>query len=321
MVKYLSNIKVNKNRYYNLSITGSPGVGKTILSKIIVKIYKTLGITYNDKIYIGNTEKMISQYIGETTIKTNNFLKSAKGGIVFIDEIYSMSENQRECVNAINNFISENIDTIFIICGYKHDVNEYFFKKNIGLYRRFPWNFHIEDYTHIELCDIFIKNLDDHDIKKNEVIDLFKHNIKYFNGNAGDVLHLIDKCEMCKFESPINYIKRGFDIFIKMKLNMLEVEYEKIYLTSILINNNIDKRKLIIGYDLFYEDYKRFIENEETDKLKLKKGKTELKSILMLFSSNIKFENNNIILLNIDELRKELNIFKLNESKQLEYII
>ena len=97
-------------------------------------------------------------------------MKKQKDGILLIDEAYSLgpgsdSNNDsfsKECIDTINQFLSEHVDDfVCIIAGYKDEIDKCFFKQNSGLKRRFPWTFEINAYGPEELLSILIKQLNE----------------------------------------------------------------------------------------------------------------------------------------------------------------
>lgn len=187
-------------------LLGSPGTGKTTVCKILGKIYSKLGILQTDKVVVADRSSLIAKYLGQTAIKTKEVLKSAKGGVLLLDEVYSLGNKDggdsfsKECIDTINQYLSEHAeDLICVIAGYKEQVQECFFNHNPGLERRFPWKFVIDDYNESELCNIFKTQVNtgwDIDIEDAHIIDKIKNNKELFKGNGGDTKNLLDKCKM-----------------------------------------------------------------------------------------------------------------------------
>lgn len=189
-------------------IYGPPGTGKTTLINILAKIYKYAGILDTDKVVKAERSDLIAGYLGQTAIKTKGVLNSAKGGIFLLDEVYalgpSLEKNEdsfaKECVDTINQYLSEHVDELIcIVCGYEKDVEQCFFNRNKGLLRRFQWRFDIDSYTPNELYGIMITQLGKGwilDVPKDYIIDKIKNNLSCFNGNGGSTRSLLDKCKM-----------------------------------------------------------------------------------------------------------------------------
>jgi len=150
----------NSKEMLHTVITGPPGVGKTEFAKILTKIYSKLGVISNENIIHISRKDLISGYLGKTAKKTQKAFDKAKGGVLFIDEAYSLGNMgnddiySKECIDIINKNLSENRDTIVIIAGYEKEINECFFRVNPGLKRRFPFKYNINGYTGEELFQI-----------------------------------------------------------------------------------------------------------------------------------------------------------------------
>ena len=185
-------------------IQGPPGVGKTEVAKIIGKIYLAMGILKNNKFIKATRSQLIAGYLGQTAKATQKIIDSAIGGILFIDEVYSLGNAEKrdsfakECIDTINeNLTDRKTDFICIIAGYKEEIDSCFFAFNAGLERRFPVRFTIEPYTPEDLFLIFKKKVYelgwslDESVKANFFIKHHKQ-FKYF---GGDMENLFARCK------------------------------------------------------------------------------------------------------------------------------
>lgn len=152
--------------------TGNPGTGKTTVARIMADIFKTLGIVTRGQLVEADRAKLVAGYTGQTAIKTNQLVDSALGGVLFIDEAYTLKQGDNDT------FGSEAIDTLLkrleddrgkficIVAGYTDQMHN-FIDSNPGLKSRFTQTIHFDDYTPDELTQIFV-NLAD---KKKFTID------------------------------------------------------------------------------------------------------------------------------------------------------
>ncbi len=160
---YLQGLHEDSNDYMHTCIYGGPGTGKTTVAEILGCIFSNLGVlSGRNKFVTAQREDMIGQYLGHTAVKTSVVLEACRGGVLFLDEIYSFGSKDgrdsfaKECVDTINLFLSENKDDFMLIVGgYEKEVEECFFKQNAGLRRRFMWYHRIDPYTESDLVDIF----------------------------------------------------------------------------------------------------------------------------------------------------------------------
>ena len=193
-------------------IEGEPGVRKTELAKILGKIYKAMGYCHNDIIKFVKRSDLIGGYLGQTAIKTQKVLDECKGGILIIDEAYSLGNPEgrdsysKECIDTLTAFLSESPDTIVFIMGYKEALQECLFAHNKGLERRFTYRFSINKYKPDDLRLILFKVIREQgwDIEDEEKIpvNFFDKNMGYFKFNGGDMLNLFTKC---KFTHSIRF--------------------------------------------------------------------------------------------------------------------
>jgi SpoVK/Ycf46/Vps4 family AAA+-type ATPase len=141
--------------------TGNPGTGKTTVARIMADVFRTLGILSRGQLIEADRSKLVAGFSGQTAIKTNQLIDSAMGGVLFIDEAYTLKSNDQD------SFGSEAIDTLLkrleddrgkficIVAGYTDQMHD-FIDTNPGLKSRFTQTIHFDDYTPDELTEIFI---------------------------------------------------------------------------------------------------------------------------------------------------------------------
>ena len=147
-------------------IYGPPGTGKTEVAKIIGNMYSKLGILEKSIFKKVTRSDLIAGYLGQTAIKTNNVIKDCLGGVLFIDEAYSLADADKnssdsyskECIDTLCEALSDHKEKLMvIIAGYKKELDETFFRVNKGMDSRFIWRFTIDSYDYKELKSIFEK--------------------------------------------------------------------------------------------------------------------------------------------------------------------
>ena len=142
--------------------TGNPGTGKTSVARIMAKVFHQLGILSRGQLVEADRSKLVAGYSGQTAIKTNQLVDSAIGGVLFIDEAYTLRSGDQD------SFGSEAIDTLLkrleddrgkficIVAGYTKQMHD-FIDSNPGLKSRFTQTIHFDDYTAEELTEIFLR--------------------------------------------------------------------------------------------------------------------------------------------------------------------
>ena len=135
---------------------GNPGTAKTTVARLLGRILKENNILNTNKFIEVGKSDLVAGYVGQTAIKTKDKINKAKGGILFIDEAYSLNDDLygKECIDVIVQEM-ENIreDTIIIFAGYKADM-EKFLQSNRGLSSRIAFHVEFDDYSTPELIDI-----------------------------------------------------------------------------------------------------------------------------------------------------------------------
>lgn len=153
-----------------------------------------------------NKGDLVGKYVGHTAPKTLEALKSVKGGCMVLDEAYSLLNTTDhvctfgiEALNTINQFLSEHPhDQMVIFCGYR-DMIQGLYENQRGLYRRFNWVYHIDDYSAKELATIFISKIPEQIPTKLKIDDLekiFKDHFPLFKNSAGDIVNLCNYAEI-----------------------------------------------------------------------------------------------------------------------------
>ncbi len=198
-----------EQEYLHTVIYGPPGSGKTTVAKIIGKLYRAMNVLSDSGVFkIAYRDDFVAGYLGQTAIKTKKLLKSCIGGVLFIDEVYSLAPRNKdkdsfskEAIDTLTGFLSEHKnDFCCIIAGYEEEIKNCFFAMNRGLNRRFPWVHKIEDYTSKDLHDIFVNMIEKMNWKyafsSENVIKLFEINKDMFKITGGDIETFLSKCKM-----------------------------------------------------------------------------------------------------------------------------
>lgn len=229
-------------------ITGSAGCGKSTFIEIYAKILTKLGISKSGHIVKVKRSDLIGKYLGHTAAQTQKKIDESKGGILLIDEAYSLGNNEqrdsfsKECLDTLNQALSENKqDFICIIAGYADALDTSFFSYNEGLRRRFPFRFDIMPYTPEELTLILDKKIKEYgeyniQFKLDEMGKIIKKNFSYFKNQGGDM-------ETLFLNIKINHNKRIFLLPIeekkKLLINDIKNSVEKFVKLKGLNENNI----------------------------------------------------------------------------------
>lgn len=194
----------------HLSFTGNPGTGKTTVARIIGRIYKQLGLLSKGHFIEVSRTDLIAGYQGQTALKVKNVIEKAKGGVLFIDEAYSITENEqsdsygRECITELTKALEDyRNDLVVIVAGYSEPMKN-FFSSNPGLKSRFNTFIEFEDYNTKELLEILISMCKNNDydltekakIKLNDFFETELQNKKENFSNGRMVRNIYDDLVM-----------------------------------------------------------------------------------------------------------------------------
>ena len=207
-----------------------------------ISSFKSVPAVKTDKFIEIKRDDLVGEFLGQTTPRTRKLLESAMGGVIFLDEGYSLGNDEKrdsfakEAIDMINQYLSERKnDLMFVIAGYEDALDKCFFSFNRGLKRRFSHWIEITKYTKQELVEIFKSKVSERGYQldssltddKKKLFNFFDKNYSKFENFAGDI------------EKLLNYIKyeQSFRTFKENASNKI------INLTD--LNSSIDKFKNI----------------------------------------------------------------------------
>ncbi|CBZ00513.1 AAA family ATPase, putative [Streptococcus oralis Uo5] len=224
------------NRTMHMAFLGNPGTGKTTVARIVGNMYRSLGILSKGHFIEASRTDLIAEYQGQTALKVKRLIQKAKGGVLFIDEAYSITENDksdsygRECLTELTKALEDyREDLVVIVAGYD-ELMKKFFESNPGLKSRFNYFITFEDYTVDQMFDIFLSyckneeyNL--HDSAKETLkkyLELHSSNSENKNANGRFVRNVFDKIIM-------NQAKRLSNLSFATKENYVTILEDDIF--------------------------------------------------------------------------------------------
>lgn len=149
------------NKTLHMVFLGNPGTAKTTVARIVGRMYKAIGLLSKGQFIEASRTDLIAEYQGQTAIKVKRLVNRAKGGVLFIDEAYSITENNntdsygRESLTELTKALEDyRNDLVVIVAGYTDLMNQ-FFQSNPGLKSRFNNFIYFNDYSLEELVEIF----------------------------------------------------------------------------------------------------------------------------------------------------------------------
>lgn len=155
----------------HMVFTGNPGTGKTTVARLVADIYRDVGMLRKGHLVETDRSKLVAQYLGQTPVQVREVVESALGGVLFIDEAYSLVVDRssgdygKEAVDTLLKMMEDHRDDlIVIVAGYTEEMQE-FIRVNPGLQSRFTRYIHFDDYSGPELMKIFLRLCDQHELK------------------------------------------------------------------------------------------------------------------------------------------------------------
>ena len=148
------------NMSFHMVFTGNPGTGKTMMARMMARIYRSLGILSKGQLVEVDRSGLVAGYVGQTALKTQKVIEKAMGGVLFIDEAYALngkSENDfgQEAIDTILKAMEDHRDDLVVIVAGYTELMDKFIHSNPGLESRFNRFLLFEDYTPEEMFEIF----------------------------------------------------------------------------------------------------------------------------------------------------------------------
>ena len=180
---------------------GNPGTGKTMIARLLGQYLKNIGLLQEGQLIEVTRSDLVAKYVGQTAPLTKSVIQKARGGVLFIDEAYSLYRGEQDSfgLEAIDTIVKSmedhRGDLVVILAGYEKEMKE-FLTANSGLASRFPNQFHFKDYTPEELEKIAVLEALKQGYHWDETVR--KALVQYFasvdtNGNGRLARNLVEK--------------------------------------------------------------------------------------------------------------------------------
>lgn len=146
---------------YHLVFTGNPGTGKTTVARLMGQIYKGLGILAEGQLIETQRSDLVAGYVGQTATKTREVIQSAMGGVLFVDEVYTLNKKDsgndfgQEAIDELLKAMEDHRDELIVVVAGYSDLMVDFLNSNPGLQSRFNTVIEFEDYCGEEMQKIF----------------------------------------------------------------------------------------------------------------------------------------------------------------------
>jgi SpoVK/Ycf46/Vps4 family AAA+-type ATPase len=262
---------------------GNPGTGKTTVARKLGKIYKKLGLLSKGHVHEVDRGDLVAEFIGQTAPKTKAAIKKAKGGILFIDEAYSLARKDddakdfgKEAIEILLKELSEGEDIAIIVAGYPQEM-DVFLESNPGLKSRFNMVYNFPDYVPQELIQIAEYSAERRGVRMNpeakealykKLVSAYRDRDEFF-GNARLVNSLIDECKMnlglrvMEVANPASLTMDELSTLTLADVDKLSVKKSKLYadipIDEELLKESVTKLQRMIGLESVKNDIEDLI--------------------------------------------------------------
>jgi len=197
-------LQTDTTQTLNMIFTGNSGTGKTTVARVMASMFKEMGLLKRGHLVETDRRGLVSEYVGQTAKKTEEVFRSALGGVLFIDEAYSLagtgSSADKEAIDTLVKLLEDYRGEIAVIlAGYRKEMAD-FLKANSGLESRFPIRIDFPDYSARELYEIALKMIDTKGFQVTEEarrvlaeqIDILHRTSTAHSGNARMVRNFVE---------------------------------------------------------------------------------------------------------------------------------
>ncbi len=204
---------------YHMVFSGNPGTGKTTVARLVAEIYKELGLLSKGTLIETDRSGLVAGYVGQTAIKVKEVVERAIGGVLFIDEAYSLTSAAgsndfgTEAIDTLVKLMEDNRDDlVVIVAGYTEEMKQ-FLSSNTGLISRFNKFIEFRDYSQQELIDILLTMAkhsgfvvsDEAQSMVKQYLENMKQQTKMLFGNARGIRNLFERLVVIQANRVVTY--------------------------------------------------------------------------------------------------------------------